>query len=115
MNTPAFEPRPEPQAEGGAGERLAAQIEQQARRRKQAGAERVGNLWQQVARVGTLGWMIVLPIVGGAVLGHMLDRAFDTGVRFALALMALGVATGGYALWRAIEEGTDTRDERHDS
>jgi ATP synthase protein I len=94
---------------------LAAQIEQQARQHQRSGHERVGNLWQQVARVGTLGWMIVLPIVAGAVLGHMLDRAFDTGVRWALALMFVGVVAGGYSLWRAMQEGVETRGERHDS
>lgn len=109
MSTPA------PKPEAAAGERLAEHIEQQARQHQHTAHERVGNLWQQVARVGTLGWMIVLPIVAGAVFGHLLDQTFDTGIRWALALMSVGVIAGGYALWRAMQEGVETRDERHDS
>lgn len=90
-------------------ELLARRIEEQARRRARSRREKVGNLWQQVARVGTLGWMIVLPIVGGALLGHLLDRRFDTGVRWALALMSVGMVAGGFALWRAIQEGAERR------
>lgn len=88
-------------------ETLARRIEEQARRRARSRREKVGNLWQQVARVGTLGWMIVLPIVGGALVGHLLDRRFGTGVRWALALMSVGVVAGGFALWRAIQEGAE--------
>lgn len=95
-------------------ESLARRIERVARRR--ARAKNVGsrNLWQQVARVGTLGWMIVLPIVGGVLLGHMLDRRFDTGVRWALALMMCGVFAGGVSLWRAMREGVEPGDPEHD-
>ena len=98
-----------------ASERLAEQIERQAQQRERSGRARVGSLWQQVARVGTLGWMIVLPIVAGAVLGHLLDLRFGTGVRWALALMSVGVIAGGYALWRALQVGQDTRGQTHDS
>lgn len=96
----------ERQTDTSRDESLARRIEEQARRRARSRREKVGNLWQQVARVGTLGWMIVLPIVGGALLGHLLDRRFDTGVRWALALMSVGVIAGGFALWRAMQEGT---------
>lgn len=95
--------------DGSPDEALARRIEAQARQRARSRREKVGNLWQQVARVGTLGWMIVLPIVGGALLGHLLDRRFDTGVRWALALMSVGVVAGGFALWRAIQEGSEKR------
>lgn len=76
-------------------------------RRERARREPVGNLWRQVARVGTLGWMIVAPIVLGAVVGHLIDVRMGTGVTWALALIMLGVATGGYSLWRVLEENHD--------
>ena len=101
------EPPPPGTSETAAGERLAKRIEDQARHRSRADHGKVGNLWQQVAQVGTLGWMIVLPIVAGAFTGHLLDLHFDTGVRWALALMALGVSAAGLALYRAIQDGTE--------
>lgn len=100
---------PDSPSELSADELLARRLEEQARQRARSRREKVGNLWQQVARVGTLGWMIVLPIVGGALAGHLLDRHFGTGVRWALALMSVGVMAGGFALWRAIQEGADKR------
>lgn len=67
-----------------------------------------GNAWVAVARVGTLGWLIVLPIVGGALLGHLIDVRFESGVTWALALMLLGVITGLYSLWRVTSEARAT-------
>ncbi|KIG16821.1 hypothetical protein DB30_03983 [Enhygromyxa salina] len=113
MSSNAADPGPEsaPGADLSGPARLAQHIEQQARQHQRSGA-RVGNLWQQVARVGTLGWMIVLPIVAGAVVGHLLDLRFDSGVRWALALMFVGVISGGYALYRAMQEGMSVGGER---
>lgn len=65
------------------------------------------NVWVQVARVGTLGWVLALPIVGGAVLGHFIDRRLGTGLTFTLALLLFGLATAGFALWRQTTELDD--------
>jgi ATP synthase protein I len=86
---------------------LAATIGKAAQRRKKARAERRAGLWAQVARVGTLGWMVALPIVGGALLGHFLDRWLHTGIAFSLALLFAGIAAGGYGLWQEIKKGMD--------
>lgn len=86
------------------GARLARKVAAGKERRERAHRESAGSLWRQVARVGTLGWMIVAPIVLGVVLGHLLDQTFGTGVTWALALLTLGVAIGGYSLWRTILE-----------
>ncbi|PRP94853.1 AtpZ/AtpI family protein [Enhygromyxa salina] len=112
MSKNAAEPEPAPDSEPSRADRLARQLEQQARRHQRNNRGRAPSLWQQVARVGTLGWMIVLPIVAGALVGHLLDLRFDSGVRWALALMFLGLITGGYALYRAMQEGMASRGER---
>lgn len=83
---------------------LSTRIEIARDRRDRARKERRSNLWTMVARVGTVGWLVALPIVGGALLGHLIDRRFGTGVTWALALMMVGVAIGGYALWRLWRE-----------
>ncbi|TPV96305.1 MAG: AtpZ/AtpI family protein [Myxococcales bacterium FL481] len=94
-------------------ESLAQRLEREARRREQGKQVGPRDLWQQVARVGTLGWMIVLPLAGGMLLGHLLDRRLGTGVRFALAMMMCGLFAGGVSLWRALREGVDPG-ETHD-
>ncbi len=83
---------------------LADRISRQDQRHKKAKAERRSSLWAQVARVGTLGWMIALPIAGGALLGHAIDRWLGTGITWALALLTVGIATGGYALWSEVRK-----------
>ena len=55
--------------------------------------------------------MIVAPIVLGAVVGRLIDVRMGTGVTWALALITLGVATGGYSLWRGLDEN-HLHDER---
>ena len=83
---------------------LARKIAATHERRERARREPVGSQWRHVARVGTLGWIIVLPIVAGALIGHLIDRAYGTGVTYALALLTLGVAVAGYLYWRFFEE-----------
>ena len=83
---------------------LAQRITRAEQRRERARRERRSSLWTQVARVGTLGWLIVLPIVAGALLGHLLDRRFDTGVTWALALMFVGLAGSAYLLWAELRK-----------
>ncbi|MEZ4448864.1 MAG: AtpZ/AtpI family protein [Nannocystaceae bacterium] len=92
----------EPSADKGA--RLARTIAGQEVRRERALREPRSSLWRHVARVGTLGWMIVLPIVGGAGLGRLLDRRLGSGVTWTLAGIVLGVAVGGYSLWKTLDE-----------
>ncbi len=83
---------------------LANRIAQQDARRKKAQGERRGSLWAHVARVGSLGWMIALPIAGGALLGHAIDRWLGTGITWSLALLTVGLAAGGYALWSEVRK-----------
>lgn len=71
---------------------------------REAKTRRGRSLWVQVSRVGTLGWLIALPIVGGALLGHLIDRRFDTGLTFTLALLLLGLVIAGFTLWRHGQE-----------
>ena len=82
------------------GDDMAAAIELAQRLEQRSARGHHGNLWVQVSRVGTLGWLLALPIVGGALLGHYIDRRLGTGLSFTLATLALGLTIAGYALWR---------------
>jgi F0F1-type ATP synthase assembly protein I len=59
-----------------------------------------GAVWQEGLSAMTLGWELALPIFGGVLLGHLLDRWLGTGHIFTLGLMVLGVTSGFYNLWR---------------
>lgn len=101
--------RPTPPAPSRADDELReldARIDRFARRRAHARARRGKSLWAQATAVGTLGWLIAVPIVAGALLGHLLDRRLGSGITWAMAFMGLGVLIGGYALWKV---GFDTR------
>jgi F0F1-type ATP synthase assembly protein I len=59
--------------------------------------------WRQALATTSLGWDLALPIFGGALLGHFLDRWLETSYTFTLSLLALGVFTGFYNVMRSIQ------------
>jgi ATP synthase protein I len=60
------------------------------------------SLWQNLAMVGALGWLIVTPTLLGILLGRWLDGLFDSGILFTGALIVLGVSFGCYLAWQRI-------------
>jgi len=57
------------------------------------------SLARRFGQIGVLGWIIVLPTLGGLFLGHWLDKALGSGITLAAALLMLGAALG---LWLAL-------------
>ena len=86
---------------------LIERIERQKTERLRASREPAGSLWRTVAQVGTLGWLIALPPVLGAFLGHLIDMRLDTGITWAIGLLFLGLAMGGYFFWRTVVEAEE--------
>ena len=77
-----------------APEDLRKQVERQARRMQKAERERP-TLAGQTVYLGTLGLLLVLPIVGGAYLGYWLDnRAGDYSIHWTIGLLLAGVVVG---------------------
>ena len=90
-------------ADQGDGERpdLRTSLERDVRRlarREQTGA----TFWRSLSTLGTVGWSIALPAAGGARLGHRLDGAYDTGVRWTLVLLVAGLGAGVALAWHAL-------------
>ena len=101
---------PEPPASiPGRDQLLIARIRAQEAKRLKAEREPVGSLWRTVAQVGSLGWLLALPPVGGAFVGHLLDRRLQTGITWALGLLFLGLLCGAYFFWRAVQEAQDAQ------
>jgi ATP synthase protein I len=72
---------------------------------RQANRRRAGHgpgVWRGLAQVGTVGWMVAIPAVGGAMLGRWIDGRYGTGIFWTLSLLTLGLAVGCLGAWRAM-------------
>jgi ATP synthase protein I len=58
------------------------------------------SLGRRFGQIGVLGWMIVLPALGGLFLGRWLDRMLGTGVFFSAPLVMIGAGVGLWLAWR---------------
>ena len=86
------------------GERLRQNIEKQAQRIAQAEKDRP-TLLAQTVFLGTLALLFVLPVVGGAYLGHWIDSQL-TGYsyRWTVSLLMTGVFVGGMNVYLYIRK-----------
>lgn len=83
---------------------LKEKIERQVNRMKKAERER-HTLIGQTIYIGTLGLLFVLPVVGGAYLGHWLDNMMDGySIRWTTSLILLGVMIGAVNAYLFIKE-----------
>ena len=83
---------------------LSKQVQQQARRMKKAERDRP-TLLSQTIYIGTVGLLIVLPVVGGAYLGSWLDGlASDYSSRWTVSLILIGIFIGALNVFLFIRE-----------
>ena len=55
---------------------------------------------RQLAQVGVVGWMIVVPALIGTFLGRWLDHRMGSGIFWTGPLMLVGLGLGCRAAWR---------------
>lgn len=83
---------------------LRKQVERQAQRMAKAERERP-TLIGQTVYIGTLGLLFVLPVIGGAYLGHWLDSlAAGYSIRWTMSLILVGVMVGALNVYLFIKE-----------
>jgi ATP synthase protein I len=60
-----------------------------------------GTFWHYAYVLGVGGWLLALPIVGGAYLGKYLDKKIGaiSGISWTITFIIIGVAAGFYNLW----------------
>lgn len=73
-------------------------------RREKAAREGERTLGQNLAWMGTLGWLVVAPMIAGMFLGRWLDHRLGTGVTFSSALCIGGIAIGALLGWRKVAQ-----------
>jgi ATP synthase protein I len=74
-------------------------VAKRAERIKRARKEGDRGFWQNLGLIGSVGWMVVLPAVGGGFLGRYIDRKTDGTISWALTLLVVGLAAGCWAAW----------------
>jgi ATP synthase protein I len=64
------------------------------------------EFFQLIARLTTLSWNLVIPIVGGTILGHYIDVKLGGGHAWTLSLLVLGVIVAFSNLYNLyVEQG----------
>ncbi len=83
---------------------LRKQVERQAQRMQKAEREQP-TLIGQTVYIGTLGLLLVLPVIGGAYLGQWLDSLVSGySIRWTIGLILVGVAIGALNVYLFIKE-----------
>ena len=59
-------------------------------------------LLRNLGLVGALGWFLVLPPLGGALLGRWLDNRYASGVFWSATLIFCGAALGAALVWQKV-------------
>ncbi|MEZ4390174.1 MAG: AtpZ/AtpI family protein [Polyangiales bacterium] len=80
-----------------------AEVEKKAARLAEARRRRP-TLWQHLGHVGALGWVFVLPLVGGVALGRLVAHGRSDHAPVWVGLL-VGLAAGGYGAWRQLRRG----------
>ena len=60
------------------------------------------SIYFGLGMIGTVGWMIVLPLVAGAVVGRFLDRLWPCAISFTLTFIFAGLCLGCWFAWQWI-------------
>ena len=83
---------------------LKQRISRQVDRMQKADKDRP-TLLAQTAYLGTLGLLLVIPVIGGAYLGRWLDGFVEGySMRWTLSLIVVGVAVGAVNVYLFIKE-----------
>jgi len=82
-------------------DRLDESVRRHRERRERAQRER-RSIGQDLALVGVIGWMIVVPALLGVFAGRWLDRRFATGIFWTLGLLVAGITLGCVLGWQRL-------------
>lgn len=59
---------------------------------------------RNLALIGALGWLVVVPTLLGLLAGRWFDRMAGGGIFWTASLIFAGVALGGWLAWKRIEQ-----------
>lgn len=85
-------------------DRLIGSVRKRIRRLKHAHHEDKPSVSRQIGQIGVLGWMIVVPMLLGLLLGRWIDHHFGLGIVASGALLGVGAVFGFWSAWRWMHE-----------
>ncbi|NQT92805.1 MAG: AtpZ/AtpI family protein [Lentisphaerae bacterium] len=87
---------------GKQGEAFLSEV--QKRRELHEAHEREGNtsFWRSGGVMGTIGWTVSIPMLGGLFLGRWIDNRLDSTHVFMLFCMLVGLIVGCVTAWRVV-------------
>jgi len=88
--------------DGELDDEFEVRVRRQTERIEKGRREKGQSFWNYVGLIGTIGWSVVIPMVGGVLLGRYLDRRSGGGWRWTLGLLVFGLALGCWSAWRSI-------------
>jgi ATP synthase protein I len=80
--------------------RLEESIARRRRQRSRWESDGERPLAQNLAMIGALGWLIVLPTLAGIFLGQWIDRRAGGGLTFTGGGLVAGLALGAWLAWQ---------------
>jgi ATP synthase protein I len=81
-------------------ERLDEAVKKRRERRERWQREGERSISQNLALIGALGWIIVIPTLAGIFIGRWLDRVFGSGIFWTLGLLLAGLVIGCSLAWK---------------
>jgi ATP synthase protein I len=85
-------------------EHLDEGIARRRERRERGLREGERSLAQNLAMIGALGWLVVLPALAGVALGRWIDDRTGGGLTFTAALLFAGLALGCWLAWKRMHD-----------
>ena len=82
------------------GEGLHEAISRERERQDRWQREGERSLGRNLAMIGSLGWLIVTPMLIGIFVGRWIDGMARTGITFTAALLLVGLVIGARLAWQ---------------
>lgn len=79
---------------------LLRNVRLRSQRRDRAEREGEPSTMRRLAEIGVLGWMIVVPVLVGLLVGRWLDELTHLHLLFTAVLLIAGFALGFWSAWR---------------
>lgn len=85
-------------------DQLSGSVRRRRERRERWLREGERPMGRNLALIGALGWLVVVPALAGLFAGRWLDDRAGGGIFWTGALLVAGVALGGWLAWIRIEQ-----------
>ena len=104
MTAPAQPLPPKSETEPDEQDSLVKGVRLHGERHQRSLREGTPSVARQLAMIGVLGWIIVIPMLLGLFVGHWLDHKFHLVAFWTAPLLLLGLVLGCRSAWKWIDK-----------